>query len=83
MSIGQFGGATRLTVKALRLYDRKGIVKPAFTDPKSAYRYYDHGQMKVANQIRELRGLEADLALVHDPQGFPLVTLPTDDLLRS
>ena len=61
MSIGQFGRAARLTIKALRLYDRKGILKPAFTDSESGYRYYARDQMSVANQIRELRQIEMSL----------------------
>jgi len=35
---------TRLSVKALRLYDENGLLPPAHVDPSSGYRYYDFGQ---------------------------------------
>ena len=50
ISIGRFSQITRLTQKALRLYDQKGLLKPAVKDPMTGYRYY------VANQIE--RGLK-------------------------
>jgi PPM family protein phosphatase len=35
MTIGEFAGRTRLSAKALRLYDRLGLLRPAQTDPFS------------------------------------------------
>ena len=61
MSIGQFGRATSLTVKALRLYDRKGILIPAHIDAESGYRYYQPYQMEDARLIRGLRNLDMPL----------------------
>ena len=45
LSIGAFARATRLTPKALRLYDELGLLPPAFVDPVSGYRFYDPAQL--------------------------------------
>jgi DNA-binding transcriptional MerR regulator len=44
MTIGAFAERTRLSAKALRLYDRLGLVPPARTDPASGYRFYSEDQ---------------------------------------
>ncbi|CAN5921022.1 hypothetical protein BH23ACT10_BH23ACT10_12910 [soil metagenome] len=36
--IGRFSKMTRLSVKALRLYDELGLLDPAWVDPSSGYR---------------------------------------------
>jgi PPM family protein phosphatase len=38
ITIGEFAERTRLSPKALRLYDRLGLVVPAKVDPGSGYR---------------------------------------------
>jgi DNA-binding transcriptional MerR regulator len=45
MTIGEFAQRSRLSAKALRLYDQLGLVVPASTDPVNGYRFYrdDHG----------------------------------------
>jgi hypothetical protein len=37
---GEFGAATRLSPKALRLYAEQGLLVPACTDPGTGYRRY-------------------------------------------
>ncbi len=60
-SIGQFAEITGLTIKALRLYDRLGLLKPAVVDFASGYRYYSLDQTSTAQQIRRLRGWQMPL----------------------
>jgi len=60
-SIGEFSKVCGLTIKALRLYDEQGLLKPAMVDPQTAYRYYDLRQVEVALVISYLRGLEFPL----------------------
>jgi DNA-binding transcriptional MerR regulator len=36
----------------LRYYDRIGVLKPAYTDPNTSYRYYAFSQLKIAEVIR-------------------------------
>src|SRR6266581_3995848 len=38
LTIGSFARASRLSPKALRLYDELGLLRPARVDPLSAYR---------------------------------------------
>ena len=45
LSIGTFANMTRLSIKALRLYDQLGILQPLHVDPQSGYRYYGVDQV--------------------------------------
>jgi PPM family protein phosphatase len=51
MSIGEFARRSRLSAKALRLYDDLGLLPPARVDEDSAYRFYDAVQLKQARLI--------------------------------
>jgi DNA-binding transcriptional MerR regulator len=53
--IGQFAVASRLSPKALRLYDENGLLRPARIDPESGYRFYRSDQLRTATTIRLLR----------------------------
>lgn len=61
VSIGRFSQLTGLTIKALRLYDRLGLLRPAVVDFPSGFRYYSLEQMAQASHIRFLRSLEMPL----------------------
>lgn len=61
LSIGQFGRLCQLSRKALRLYDERGLLSPARTDPGSGYRYYAREQVATARRIRLLRMMEMPL----------------------
>ncbi len=61
MPIGRFSQMTRLSIKALRIYDDMGLIRPALVDPTTGYRYYRPGQANRAEAIRILRGLEMPL----------------------
>jgi effector-binding domain-containing protein len=69
--IGRFSAICRLSQKALRLYDEMGLLRPAWVDPDSGYRYYALAQALEAERIRLLRALEVPLediaALLRDP----------------
>ncbi|MGN6561828.1 MAG: ClpX C4-type zinc finger protein [Thermomicrobiales bacterium] len=60
--IGRFARLSKLTVKALRLYDAAGLLQPAVIDFPSGYRYYSPDQLAVAERIRLLRALDMPLA---------------------
>ncbi|EMD25787.1 MerR family transcriptional regulator [Amycolatopsis azurea] len=62
MPIGVFAHATRLSVRALRNYDRLGLLVPARIDPGTGYRRYSLEQFARAGLIRRLRELEVPLA---------------------
>jgi effector-binding domain-containing protein len=59
--IGRFSAICRLSQKALRLYDEMGLLRPAWVDPDSGYRYYALAQATEAERIRLLRSLEVPL----------------------
>jgi DNA-binding transcriptional MerR regulator len=40
MTIGEFSKRSRLSAKALRLYDELGLLPPAEVDARSGYRLY-------------------------------------------
>lgn len=61
LTIGQFGRLSQLSRKALRLYEDRGILTPAYIDPHSGYRYYRRAQVAVARRIRLLRMMEMPL----------------------
>jgi effector-binding domain-containing protein len=70
--IGRFSKMTRLSVKALRLYDENGLLPPARVDSSSGYRYYDLGQANRAEAVRILRSVDMPLDEIR-------VLLGTDD----
>ncbi len=59
--IGRFSRLTGLTIKALRLYDERGLLRPALVDFRSGFRYYGPDQIPTAERIRELRSIEMPL----------------------
>lgn len=52
--IGKFSFMTRLTQKALRLYDRKGLLVPEAKDSFTGYRYYTVAQVERGMTIKTL-----------------------------
>lgn len=64
LTIGAFAAETRLSLKALRLYDHLGLLHPAYTDPESGYRYYHSEQSGRARLIGLLRRLDMPLTRI-------------------
>jgi DNA-binding transcriptional MerR regulator len=62
LTIGEFARQTRLTPKALRIYDETGLLRPAEVDPAHGHRRYGAGQVRVARLIGMLRGAGMSLA---------------------
>jgi len=64
MSIGEFARLSRLSAKALRLYDELGLLPPAQVDPDSGYRWYAGGQLDNARLVALLRRIGVSLAQI-------------------
>ncbi|MBC3840161.1 MerR family transcriptional regulator [Streptacidiphilus sp. 4-A2] len=64
LTIGAFARASRLSPKALRLYDELELLRPAQVDPASGYRFYHPEQLERARLVAWLRRL-----------GMPLVRI--------
>lgn len=52
--IAEFFGVSR---KAIRLYEKKGILKPVQVDSQNGYRYYSADQVQQLNALLELKAL--------------------------
>jgi DNA-binding transcriptional MerR regulator len=61
LSIGRFAQLAGLTAKALRHYDELGLLRPAYVDDFTGYRWYSLEQTRDAVAIRRLRGFEMPL----------------------
>lgn len=61
MAIGEFSRRSRLSLKALRLYDELSLLRPASVDDSTGYRYYREEQVHLARLIGLLRGLDMPL----------------------
>ncbi|MGW0970610.1 MerR family transcriptional regulator [Streptomyces sp. NPDC002516] len=66
LTIGAFASRARLSAKALRLYDRLGLLTPAHVDEVSGYRYYRAEQTERARLVALLRQLDMPLARIAD-----------------
>jgi len=66
MSIGEFARRSRLSPKALRVYDGLGLLSPARVDELSGYRYYEEAQLEQARLIATLRQVGVPLGTVKE-----------------
>ncbi|WP_377273447.1 helix-turn-helix domain-containing protein [Peterkaempfera sp. SMS 1(5)a] len=64
VTIGQLARRTGLTTKALRHYDRVGLLEPAAVDRDTGYRYYRAEQAATARLIQILRSVDVPLEQV-------------------
>lgn len=78
LTIGAFAARARLSAKALRLYDRLGLLAPTHVDEVSGYRYYRADQIERARLVALLRQLDMPLAriaeVVEAPDGATAAT---------
>lgn len=61
VSVGDIARRAGLTTKALRHYDRLGLLKPVFVDAEDGYRGYSAVQVHQARLIRSLRSFDLPL----------------------
>ena len=64
LTIGVFARRSRLSMKALRLYDRLELLIPADVGPENGYRRYRESQLATARLIVMLRHLDMPLTQV-------------------
>ena len=72
--IGQFAAASRLSLKALRLYDENGLLPPARVDPDTGYRSYRLEQLRSATLIGLLRSAGMPLVEIRQVLDDPSVS---------
>lgn len=64
LTISVFGRRVGLTPSALRFYDDCGVLRPAWVDESTGYRYYASGQEARGRLLRDLRAVDLPLAQV-------------------
>lgn len=66
LTITELAKLRKVTSEALRHYDRIGLIKPDYIDPRSGYRYYSIRQYEKLGTVKELRALGMSLSEVQD-----------------
>jgi DNA-binding transcriptional MerR regulator len=66
VSIGEFSRLSRLSPKALRLYDELGLLRPDHVDAATGYRWYADTQLDQARVVALLRRIGVPLAQIRD-----------------
>lgn len=66
MKIGEIAAFFNVSVKAIRIYEKKGIIVPAKIDPETGYRYYTADQVRTLNVLLELKTLGFSLSEIKD-----------------
>lgn len=61
IKIGEFAKLFNVSIKTLRLYDEKNILKPAYIDIYTGYRYYDEENIKTMTKILILKEIGLSL----------------------
>ncbi|MET0495317.1 MAG: MerR family transcriptional regulator [Actinoplanes sp.] len=64
LTTGEFARRSRLSIKALRLYDRSGLLRPTEVEAANGYRRYSERQLYAARLIVLLRRLDMPLSQV-------------------
>jgi protein phosphatase len=78
MTSGEFARASRLSPKALRLYDELGLLSPAEVDPVTGYRRYAPAQLEQARLVAWLRRLGMPLARIRALIAMPRAAAAAD-----
>ena len=64
LKIGEFSRLCRVTVRALRHYEKIKLLVPEIIDYSTGYRYYSIGQMQMVLNIVRLKGLGFSLSAI-------------------
>lgn len=65
-TIGETAKINNISIQALRLYDKMGLLKPAFVDQESNYRYYSIDQFMYIDLIKYSKTMGAPLKEIRD-----------------
>ena len=61
LKISEFSKLSHLTIKALRFYEKEGLLKPASIDVWNNYRFYETSQLETAARIKSYRQLDMSI----------------------
>ncbi len=74
IKIGDFASIFNVSIKTIRFYEKKGLLKPAYVDIYSGYRYYDESNVQQMSKIIALKELGLELNEIYNLD---------DDLVQS
>ncbi len=57
LRIGDFSNVVRVSVKTIRFYEEKGLIKPAYIDKYTGYRYYDEKNIEQILMILQYKNM--------------------------
>ena len=57
LKIGEFANIFNISIKTVRFYEEKELIKPFYTDKYSGYRYYDEKNIDEMSRILYLKNL--------------------------
>jgi DNA-binding transcriptional MerR regulator len=61
LKIGDFSRLSQISIKALHIYDERGLLRPEYIDTFTGYRYYTLQQLSRAHRIMALKGMGLSL----------------------
>ena len=82
LKIGEFSRLAQVSPKTLRLYDERGLLKPAWIDRFSGYRYYTLEQLARLNRILALKDLGFSLEQIGEMQRGDLAAAELRGMIR-
>ncbi len=71
LSVKRFAELTGVSIRTLRYYDERGLLKPDFTDPESGYRYYGENALSRMQEILFYRELDFPLKTIGELLSTP------------
>lgn len=80
--IGEFSTFSRVSVKMLRHYDERGLLKPARVDPFTNYRFYSADQLPRLNRLLALKDLGFTLEQIKTMLDDELTTEQMQGMLK-
>lgn len=66
LKIGEVADFYNISVKAVRIYEKKGIIEPTYVDPETGYRYYSADKLQQLGALLELKALGFSLNEIKD-----------------
>lgn len=66
LRIGDFSKLGQVTIKALKVYEREGLLSPAHVSTDSGYRFYNASQLTRLNRIRVMKDLGLSLREIRE-----------------
>ena len=86
LKIGNFSKLSLLTVKALRFYEKEGLLLPAHIDEWTGYRFYETSQLAQAAKIKAYRQLDLSVeeikAILAGAQVRDILKIKADSLKK-